>query len=378
MRRSLALVALALALALWPSAAFGAEPRRPVLPPLALYDNSGDASGLRLARLDPVTLAPQTEGVEIPEWHGGYAIAPDLEHAAFTISTGRPVNGVPGQGRGGVRVVNLDSMQIVTDIQNGVAAEALGWLRPGRLIVVNQGGPIVATKPLTGEIVDRPGRIGGQCIDPPGKGRSRRALVVLIGRRLYAIDKFGRSRAVLLSGMPSDCHRLGMSIDFTNDRAFVTGAGPHVAEVALDSMRVTRRPVPRSSASGIVETRTELLGLGRIVATHHGSRGSAKGVELIVPAAGTRRMIDSRGGVARVVDNLIVVAGGSRGVRVYDPLGRLVYRILDREVVTDVLSMGSHVYARSGGTVHVIDLRRRAVYAQASLPAGRELVFLLP
>ena len=380
MGRPLALIGSLLALA-WPAGARAAEPAEPLL---AI---SGDSSGAtHLARLDPVTLAPQGETPEVPEWHDGFSFSPGRTQIAFTISTGRPVNGEPGLGRGGIRIIDLATMRIVTDVQNGVAAEALAWLTPRRLIALNQGGGIVAANPLTGKVDFTAGRTSGACIDPPGKAVAPRALVVLLGNRLFRIDKLGRKSSVTLSGMSPECGRLGLALDTAANRVFVVGAGSRVVEIALRGMKVTNHAVGAYGRDRADETRALVLPSGRLIAVHRGSRGLPKGVELIDAAAGTRRTIDPQAGIARRAGSLVLTAdgrapdqsGASRGLRAFDLAGRPRFRMLTSRAVSEVQVAGPYAYARTGGKIRVIDLRARRVVHSTAVGAGTELTILTP
>ena len=58
-------------------------------------------------------------------------------------------------GRIGIRVLDLGTFQVVSDIETGIAAEALGWLEPDRLAAFLQSGDVVVVDPLSGQELSR-------------------------------------------------------------------------------------------------------------------------------------------------------------------------------------------------------------------------------
>jgi hypothetical protein len=381
MRRPLALILCLAAVLCSPAAASAADPVPPTDPPLALYGHSGEET--YLARLDPVTLAPRDPVVVIPEWHNGYSVSPDGRRAAFTVSTsGQPTT--PGQGRVGMRIVDLTTLETAFDYRIGVAASAIGWLTPRRIVAKRQGGGIVTADGVTGQFADTGRRAPGNCNDPPGKGRSRSYLAVLLGRRVTAIDSLGRVRGVTIRGVPGACGRLGFAVDGARQLAYVVGLGKEIAVVSLRAMSVRYIPVPRSQATRVDRTTALLFGGFQLAAAHVNSRGMPKGVELVDALSGARHMIDPSGGAIRAAGERLLVfdgrypvsPGGSKGLRAYDLRGRLRYRLLTNEVVHRVEVLGGHAYAQTRGGLRVIDLRARRVVSRSALDPNLEIHFV--
>jgi hypothetical protein len=380
MRRPLALIACLIALASWPAVAGAAEP---TTAPLALYGLSGEET--RLARLDPLTLAPREPQTVMPEWHDGYSFSPDGRHAAFTVSTnGSPFT--PGSGRVGMRVIDLTTLATAVDFRLGVAASAIGWLAPRRIIAKTQGAQIVVADPQTGGFRTTDRAVGPGCIDPPGKAVSRRHLVFLLGSTLNAVDRDGKRRHVRIRGMSNVCSRLGLAVDRARELAYVTGLGREVAVVSLRTMRVTYRRVDPSRASRVAYTRAELFGAFQVVAQHVNSRGMPKGVELVDFLGNTRLMLDPRAGGARPAGSRVltydgrlpVSPGGSKGIRAYDATGRLRYRTLTGEVVHRLEVLGQFAYAQTRGGLRVIDHHTGRVVSRSAFDPNLEVDFVLP
>jgi hypothetical protein len=113
--------------------------------------------------------------------------------------------------------------------------------------------------------------------------------------------------------------------------------------------------------------------------------GLPKGVEVVDPRSGTRRLVDRGAGAVRLAPGLVLTydgrsagsPGGSEGLRAFDRQGRPRFRMLAGEVVHDVQVLGYHAYARAGDTVHVIDLRAHAVVGRSRVPSEREMHFVV-
>jgi hypothetical protein len=364
-RLTLALLVCALALV---AASPAATPQRlPTKSPLAI---SGEENGGRvwLSRLDPVTLERRDPQVFVSEWHDGYSFSPDGRRIAFTVSH-NATNPVPGLGRVGIDLVD-HATGAVTEVQTGVASGALAWLTPNRLVGILQGGTVVVVDTDAGRVIDRDSRVAPGCLDPPGKTATARALVVLLGNRLYAIDRNGTVRSTRIQGMTDECSRHGLAVDEGRERAYVAGVANRVAEVDLRTMRATYRSVPRTTARGNIASRGFLLG-GRRLAVAHAvfSRGSPKGVEIVDATRGTRRVIDPRGGRARLAGSKLITWGErAKGVRIFDRGGRRLASMLGNDAIVDVQALGNYAYARAlGGKLIVIDLRGPRVVSRSAL-----------
>ena len=377
MGRPLALIASLLALGL----AGSASAAEPTAPPLALYGSSGGVT--KLARLDPLTLAAREPSAQIHEWHDGYDISPDERFGVFTVSS-NALPTTPGTGRVGIRVFDLETMELAAEFRTGVAGMAVAWLTPRRIVTAVQGGSVFLLDPTTGT-VERTGNAGsGECIDPPGKGSTGRLLVMALGRRLSTVDKHGRVRSVALSGVGAKCARQGFALDPVRNRAYVFGAGRRAARVSLGSMRAGFVALPDLDADAVADTDGLLLGEDRVAAMHTDTRGRPKGVELIDFAARSRRMVDRAAGRAVLGDGLLLAydgrsagdAGGSKGLRAYSRSGALRFRVLTGEVVNHVQTRGRFAYALTAGGLRVVDLRTRELVRRAPYDAELELHFL--
>jgi hypothetical protein len=364
MRRTLALVVLALAL--WPAAACAAQP---TTPPLAYYGTG--FRGFDLSRLDPLTLAPLDPRANVGEWHSAYSLAPDGRQLVSSISSnGLPTT--PGQGRVGLRTYDLTTFEVVREFRIGVAASAVGWLAPRRIVAKTQGGQIVLADPVTGEFRVTGRSAGPGCIDPPGKAVTRNRLVYLLGSTLNSVDRDGERRSRLMRGMSDDCGRLGFAMDRGRELAYVVGVGAEVAQVNVRTMRVTYHRVGSTRATAVAGTRAQGFGAFQIAAAHHNSRGMPKGVELIDLREDERRRIDPGAGGAVVAGERLltydgrapVSPGGSKGIRGYDLSGRRRFTLLPGEVVHRLDVLGRFAYAQTRAGLRVIDLRRREVVSR--------------
>jgi hypothetical protein len=377
-RLALGLICCALAAAGPASGAPAAQ-----LPTKAPLGIAGEGGGLvALSRFDPVTLAPREPRTDIPEWHNGYSFSPDGERLALTVSM-NPTHPTPGLGRVGVEIVDLIT-RAVTEVQTGIAAGALAWLTPHRVVGLLQGGTIVVVDPDQGKVLSRHGAPGGECTDPPGQDATARLLVMLLENRVVTADKQGRVRSAALSGFPRDCSVSGMALDRVRNRAYVAGVGTRVAEVNLSTMHVSYRTVPHSLYHGDPYTAALPLGGGRLVVAHQTNRALPRGVELLDPAKGTRRVVDAQAGVVRLAGSLLLAVdgrgaiqpGASEGLRAYGHDGKLRFRLLGNEAVQDVQVLGRFAYARVEDGLRVIDLRARRVVSRSDYPSGLELHFL--
>lgn len=389
--RHLALVAAA-ALALGGGVARAQGP--PAEPPLGVQESYfGDAIAL-FSTLDPVTLAPQEPAAQIPEWHGGYGFSPDRSQIAFGISWGRPVNPGPGSGRIGVRIVDVASRQILGDVHLGVAAQALAWLEPGRIVALRQGGSSSAViDPATRAILRNRAVPSSGCIDPPW-GQTARALVTLSGKRVVAVDRSGRGRAVTLRALPDDCsynsraRRSDLVVDSAGERAFVAGTGRSVPEVDLRTMRARNHTVPASRAPAVKYSQAVWLGGRRLAVAHQNSRSVPRGAELLDLTAGRRRVLDAgAGGVAFAAGRILTFDGRkhtlaaretSTGLRAWTRDGRQRYRVLAGQRVYDLDVAGHYAYARVPAGMRVVHVPSGEIVASGPASERADFSLLAP
>src|SRR5712691_99188 len=118
--------------------------------------NTGNTPAI-LARLDPLSLRPVSPKVEMGEYHAAWSLSPDASQLALGVSSGESVL-TPSRRLGlriGIYIVDLGRMQLVQEIQTGIAAEAVGWLARRRLVAGLQRGGTVVIDPVTGRILRR-------------------------------------------------------------------------------------------------------------------------------------------------------------------------------------------------------------------------------
>jgi hypothetical protein len=202
-----------------------------------------------LLKLDPRTLEP-LPGRPVPR--GG------LFFRAWSLSRdhSKLVFG-PEPGPARLRFVNLERMHLFADDlrlapRRVVVAAAWPATRPALAVTEGSCCPLEATlhvvDPVAGRVVARR-RLHGSI---QGIARFRNGLVLLLGpgrsvgaSRLAVIDARGGVRSVSLPrtrtghGGPGEERYPGLALDPVQGRAFVVGAGEPVAEVDLDSMRVS-------------------------------------------------------------------------------------------------------------------------------------------
>jgi hypothetical protein len=375
--------------------------------------------GTILAPVDRRTLKPGVPWARLGEYHDAWSLSPDHELAAFGISA-------PGEnGRIGIRVIDLGTFQVVRDIDTGIAAEALGWIAPDRLVAFLQSGEVAVVDPHSGVELSRDGLGAISCpfapphaVTPVGflmvvtvAGTARVVLVDAASRvQIARLDDIGLGETFGL------CQSAGLAVDPARLVAYVFGADAPVAAVDLRTMHVRRHRVtgaPALTRSGCracgAQRSAVWLGGGRFAVAgsrlrpgraHH-ARQTPIGTAVIDTRDWTARMIAARAGAVRLAgdrtarsvagrraaapagDRLLVYDGrhpsirprAGAGLRVHDRAGRFRYTVLGGARVGDVQVSGARAYARTGHGLRVIDLRRGAVIAR--LPRVRRDVDLI-
>jgi len=217
--------------------------RAPDEAPLALFWRPAKLFGL--ARLDPASLQPRDPVVEIGEYHYAWSLSPDRSQLAVGISA-------PGvTGRIGIRIVDVERMHVVRDVETGIAVEALAWLTPTRLVALTQAGDALVVEPSSGQVLRRSSLFVSSHCYPSAQeiGVTRAGLVVLkrVGEalsQLVVLDAEGGARAAALPGLrlgsrpDGSCERAAVAVDPAQERAVVFGPGPEVSDVDLRSMAV--------------------------------------------------------------------------------------------------------------------------------------------
>jgi len=212
----------------------------------------------QLARLNPVTLRPIGRKVEVADG-AVLAVAPDGEIVALTSTV---VTGPGGTSdRAELLLVDLSAMRPVGKELELPEAGWVGgtiWERPGRLILLLGGEPphvvtvdphgprVLRTQPLTGRLVATDAKAG--------RLAALLAPATRIGpARLVVVEASGAVRTVALPEIvagwepldhPEDEYATrqripGLAVSPDGKRAVVVPAGGRVAEVELDSLRVS-------------------------------------------------------------------------------------------------------------------------------------------
>jgi hypothetical protein len=206
----------------------------------------------KLVELDSRTLLPAAgRSASLAGFRGAVAFSPDGRRVAVG-------------GTRAVRVVDLASMQIVTDLPKPRGyTSVLSWPRPGRLLVVNEVEGRAAVEAFvlnaaSGRILVRR-RLEARSW-AFGARQTRAAVFLLhppagIGPvRLAHFDARGRLRLARLERIPAGQELdLGdvfpaLAVDDEGRRAFVVGGEDVVAEVDLGSFRISYHSLQESSS----------------------------------------------------------------------------------------------------------------------------------
>ena len=345
-----------------------------------------------LARLDPLSLRPVSRRVRIDEYHESWSLSPDGSQVAL---------GRGGQGIG-IEIVDLERLKVVRHVRTGIAAEALGWLAPRRLVAGLQRRGTVVVDPRTGRIARR----FAEWSFPIGSVQTRLGLVMLLPElrtsspglpprrvagavRLALVDAHGRGRSVTLRrvrlgvrarhGLEYVDHA-GLAVDPAQARAYVVAANAPIAAVDLRTMRVSYHrlgPLFAHPAGALLARERIALWLGRsrllvaghdIVSTRTRKEALAPaGAAVVDTGAWAWRTLDRRStGTVLAAGEVLVYGPGSypapgTGLRGYTLRGRRVFGLLAGERVLDVRVAGGRAYVRTSGAVHVVDVRSGTV-----------------
>lgn len=341
---------------------------------MSAYDGN---SATILARLDPLSLAVRPPRLEVGEYHSAWSFSPSGSQVAL---------GTGGQGLG-IRIVDVARMKVVREIQTGIAAEALAWMAPRRLLALLQSGNVVSVNPQTGRVLRRRAfPAGSQCGPQPTTvtGQSWMVLLAPSGRalaRLVVVDGQGQMRAVTLPRLriAGACRRGDVTVDEAAGRALVIGAGALVAEVDLRTLRVSYNRVAgmRSWPSG----RRQLAWLADgLLATsiRRGFRSLPAGVSVIDTRTWRARVIDQNAGAMRVIAGKLLVFDGrelsygrndrapSIGLRAYAADGTKLFNVLGDQMVSDLQVFNDYAYARTVTGVDVVDISSGVVVRNAT------------
>jgi hypothetical protein len=265
-------------------------------------------------------------------------------------------------------------MRLARAIRTGIAAEALAWLTPGRLVAVLQSGDIVVTDPRSGRVLRRerlrPGE--GACFaETRASAVTPDGLVVLLaarrGRRarLLLVDADGDIRALSL---PADgtwgCDRAGFAVDPVGERAFVLSLEGTIAAVDLAALRTTSHGLGGDPLRRATLRRLHWLGDGTLVASGLAPGRRPAGVSLIATADWTNRTVDGGAREVAVAGGRILaydgpeVALGARahGLAAYDAAGRREFRVLQGKQVAFLHLAAGRAFAQTGNTLRAVEL----------------------
>jgi hypothetical protein len=295
----------------------------PALPEDALLGIVSPWSGFGtiVAPVDRRSLEPGVPWAELGEYHDAWAVSPDRRMIAFGISA-------PGEnGRIGIRVIDRSTLQSVTDIETGIAAEALGWLERDRLAGFLQSGEAVVVDPGSGLEFGREALGAISCPFAPPNAVTPLGFVMVIAvagsARLVQVDGRSRVRTIRLDDIGlgerfGQCESVGLAVDPARLKAYVIAAEAPVAEVDLWTMRVRRHRVAGapSLVSGRVcpacgaQRHAVWLGDGTlaVAGSNHrdGARSTPAGAALVDTRAWTARRIARRAGAAQVAGGRVI------------------------------------------------------------------------
>jgi hypothetical protein len=364
-------------------------------PFLGVVQTAGNKPAI-LARFAPQTLKPVSRAVKVGEYHQAWSIAPD----GLWLAVARGGQGI------GIDIVDLKRMTIARQLRTGIAAEALDWVAPRRLVASLQRGGTVVADPWTGQILRRWRAFSF----PDASARTPQGLVMLFPRlrpgapnqpyvrvsgtaRLALVNSRSLRSVVLkrvkLSVWSSNgqeyADRAGLIVDGGRGLAYVFAAGALVAEVDLQTMRVsyhrlnpllsppTVNGAQHQSSPVAREREVRWAGnqnvaiFGRDLAIGNDRKGGAvavspAGVALVNTKKWTWRWLDrSASGAAFAGRRLLVFGPGwdpglGVGLHAYLLSGRLAYSAFKGSQVRDVEVARGFAYVRIARAVSVMDV----------------------
>jgi hypothetical protein len=338
-----------------------------------------------LGRFQPDSLRPVGPRGTVAESHAPGVLSPDGSRLAFGLSKS-PEPGTPVHGRVGLSIVDPATLEVLHEVQTGIAAEQVGF--PGPVAAMLQGGELVIVDPDRGVIERRLSGIGGECIAmqrpaaTPGKavfttvGAGGRVRIAVVGRRGGV--RTARLRRLRAAG-PS-CG-VGVAADPARDRVFVV-ARSLVAEVALGTLRTRYRRVPSLASRcgsdepcGDARTVAWIPGAGlalagETIAGNRGERSHALGLVVLDRRLRHVRWHDMRASAVAASRRRVLALGD--GVRGYGPDGRHRFTALRGRAVQGAEIVAGRAYVASGSRLFVLGAGRGAV---RSRHGGRTLGF---
>ncbi len=374
--------------------------------PLGITWASSGGRGV-LTRLLPLSLRPRGPRVSVPEYHDAWSFSPAGSQLALAISA--PAT----SGRAGIRIFDLARMRVRKDVVTGIAAEALAWLTPDRLVAALQSGEVVMVHPPSGEVVQRWDLSDGARFHTVRSARTQHLFVALLAgytrprpARLVVVDREGQLRSTLLKRVQVGERRArnnevvaqlaGVALDASGERAFVVGSKSPLAEIDLGTMQTRyhrqeagRRPNGRRVGS---ERRALWLGRGRIAifgrdwvaSGRRGLESVPSGVSVLSTNTWTTRLISRRASSARIAAGRLLVYspaapnGTGAGLGIHTLTGRPLHHLFAGRAL-DIEMAGRYAYAIGERALRVVDVRSGKVVHETGRPAGiAELDLLTP
>lgn len=304
-------------------------------------------------------------------------------------------------------------MRVRADVVTGIAAEALAWLAPDRLVAVLQSGEVVVVDPALGEVVRRWDLSARARFYFPTSARAPGMLVAVLAgsgkprpARLVVVDGDGRLRSTWLRRVRVGQRRIangpilsqsaGLALDAVGNRAFVSGAKGRLAEIDLDTMRVRYRRVRGPAGTGaargrVLSSNRRALWLGRgslalvgrdYVRTRRGRVAIVpSGVQMVDTRRWTARTIAGRASAVRITAGRLLAYQPSHtmvgaGLGIHTRTGRRLHHLLGTSAL-DIQAAGRRAYAIGQRAVRVVDVRSGKVVHTARRPRGVGEVELL-
>lgn len=377
-----------------PACGSGGESAAPVSPPTKplLGIVWSDVTGT-IVHLDSRTLRP-LPGRRVPlSGHGGpSAFSPNRSQVAFA-------------GEESVRIVDVERMKVVTDIETAPGVGELAWLGPRRLLAVSgwewehHGTQLAVIDPLAQHIVAT-ARVDGVMEDSvtapdglvlllaPIRGIGHARLVFFSARgdaRSVVLDRVdaGWSAEELTDELLVDHYQMpGVTFDPERGRAYVVTSGRLVAEVDTETMSVRYHTLqagrslvgrvrawldPAAQAKGASDgslRRALWLGDGRLAVygwDHHAALDGDGNPEQTTTAAGlvlvdtdgwsTRGLLEGATEADIVGDTLLAygnVYDGATlrgiGLHAFTRAGEHRFHVLEDKPIAEVAAVGRHVY----------------------------------
>jgi hypothetical protein len=191
-----------------------------------------DGGAMRFTAIDPLSLARLPgPSVVVHEYHDARSFSPDGSRLAIGMSAPGPF------ARIGLQILDVAGRTVARSVATGIAAEAVAWVAPQRIVALLASGDVVVVDADSGAIAARhrlpaPRQCGNQPIAIAGD-----RAVLLLGRagaarpvRLVVARADGSIRAVTLDGVRVGsrgfaCKQTGLAVDPVAGRAYVVAPG---------------------------------------------------------------------------------------------------------------------------------------------------------